>query len=73
MTTYYQLNKHKWKTQYNKTEYCNTKSKRNRKYMLVIPLPNGNKLKFRSFKDIKKFCVKEKFNFDEDYKELIIV
>ena len=73
MTTYYLQNKQKWKTKYNQTEYRKTISKRNRKYMIVIPIPNGNKLKFRSFKDVIKYCQKEKFNFDNDYKDLINV
>ena len=49
MTTYYQENKQKWKSKYNKTEYYNTKTKRNRKFILVIPLPDGSKLKFKNY------------------------
>ena len=73
MTSYYQKHKELWKSKYNKTEYNNTKSKRNRKFILVIPLPNGQKLKFRSFKDIKQYAKKEPFVFERDFKELIQV
>ena len=73
MESYYQKHKQLWKTKYNKTEYCSTKGKRYRKFMIVFPLPNGKKLKFKSYHDLKKYCKKEEFNFDRDFQDLIQV
>ena len=72
MTSYYQKNKFKWKTKYNKTDYNKTKTKRARKYMYIIE-NNGIRLKFRSQKDILKYAKRVNFDFETDFNDLIIV
>ena len=73
---YYNKNKEKWNTKYNKTPYNDTKNKRKRKYMWVME-HGDTTLKFRSLTDVQKYfrsaVKRENFDFERDFADLIQV